>query len=133
MDEPGVAQRAADTFARLLQRGVREPDDREPGQTGRDVDLDQDQPAVEAVERGGRDDGQHVPSLRSSAYPAVNRRSTDAYRGPPSTSGQRAGTTAPAATGLSIARAKLSSDEPRAESAFVNMNGAPELRARIAR
>ena len=33
MAEPGVADRAADPLAGLLERGVGEPDDREPGQT----------------------------------------------------------------------------------------------------
>ena len=32
-----------------------------PGQPGRDVDLDPDGPAVEAVERGGKDAGEHGP------------------------------------------------------------------------
>ena len=60
MDEAGVAQGAADPFARLLERGVGQPDDREPGQPGRDIDLDPDEPAIEAVERRGWDDGQHA-------------------------------------------------------------------------
>ena len=38
-----------------LERGVGEPDDREPGQARGDVDLDPDDPAVEAVERRGQD------------------------------------------------------------------------------
>ena len=45
MDEARVAERAADTFAGFLERGIGQPDDRESRQPGRDVDLDPDQPA----------------------------------------------------------------------------------------
>ena len=38
--EPGVADRTADPFPGLLDRRVRETDDREPGQARGDVDLD---------------------------------------------------------------------------------------------
>jgi hypothetical protein len=48
VDEAGVADRAADPLARLLERGVREADDREPGGPS-DVDLDPIDPAVEAT------------------------------------------------------------------------------------
>ena len=69
VDVPGVAQRAADPLACLLERGVGEPDDREAGQARRDVDLDPDEPAVEAVERRGRDDGQHAPQPTRARSP----------------------------------------------------------------
>ena len=73
VDEAGVPERAADAFARLLERGVGQPDDGEPGQPGRDVDLDADEPAVEAVECGGRDDGQHAAhATRRALTAAVN-------------------------------------------------------------
>ena len=52
MAEPGVADRAAHPLASLLERGVREPDDREAGQSRSDIDLDPDDPAVEADEGG---------------------------------------------------------------------------------
>jgi len=52
MAESGVANRAADSLASLLERRVGQPDDREPGQSRGDVDLDADDPAVEADERG---------------------------------------------------------------------------------
>ena len=52
--EPGVADRAADALAGLLERGVGQADDREPGQARGDIDLDADDPAVEADERGGQ-------------------------------------------------------------------------------
>ena len=64
MHETGVAQRAPDPFARLLEGRVGEADDREPGQTRGDVHLDPDEPAVEAVERGGGERGQHAPETR---------------------------------------------------------------------
>ena len=64
MDEPRVAQRPTDALARLLQRGIGQPDDGEPRQPRRDIDLDPDESALEAVERCGRDDGQHVPNPR---------------------------------------------------------------------
>ena len=76
MDESGVAQRAANTLACLLERGVGEADDREPGQPRRDVDLDPDQPAVEAVERRGWDDGQHAPQPTGGRSPHRQRRIT---------------------------------------------------------
>ena len=50
-----------------------------PGQPRGDVDLDPDEPAVEAVERGGRNDGQHRPRLRTGAH----RRLTRALDGAP--------------------------------------------------
>ena len=61
MDEPGVPDRAADPLARLLERRVGEADDREPGQPAGDVDLDPDDPAVEADERGGQEGREHAP------------------------------------------------------------------------
>ena len=60
IDEAGVPERAADAFPRLLEGGIGEPDDGEPGQPRRDVHLDPDQPPVEAMERRGWDDGQHA-------------------------------------------------------------------------
>ena len=50
MDEARVPERTADALARFLERGIGQPDDREAGQAGCDIDLDADQPAVEAVE-----------------------------------------------------------------------------------
>ena len=69
MDEPRVAQRPTDALARLLQGGIGQPDDREPGQARRDIHLDPDESALEAVERCGRDDGQHVPNPRLGRSP----------------------------------------------------------------
>ena len=40
----------------------------EPGQAGRDIDLDPDDPPVEALERGGEQRGQHAATLRARAY-----------------------------------------------------------------
>jgi hypothetical protein len=48
-----VSDRAPDPLPRLLQGRVREPDDREAGQPGRDVDLDANDAPVETVD-GGR-------------------------------------------------------------------------------
>src|SRR3990170_7879844 len=58
-------------------------------------------------------------------------RSPRPYRPLTGGSPQRAATVS-AAVGLSTARAKWRSDAPSGESAFVNMNGAPEFRALIA-
>ena len=82
VDEPGVAQRASHPLPRLLQRGIGQPDDGEPGQPRRDVHLDPDEPAVEAVERRGWDDGQHARTLGAGAHPTVT---------PPLTPGLSAG------------------------------------------
>ena len=75
-DEAGVADRAADPLARLLEGGVGETDDGETGQPGRDVDLDADDPAVEAVEGRGGDDGQHAATLSAGAHPRTHARLT---------------------------------------------------------
>jgi hypothetical protein len=47
VDIPRVANRAADALAGFLERRVSQADDREPGQTRGDVDLDADDPTVE--------------------------------------------------------------------------------------
>ncbi len=47
MDETGVADRTADALAGLLESRVGEADDREPGQTPGDVDLDADDATIE--------------------------------------------------------------------------------------
>ena len=67
--EPGVPDRAADALTRFLHGRVAQADDREAWQAGRDVDLDADRPAVETVQRGGRDDGQHAGTLPAAAHP----------------------------------------------------------------
>ena len=59
MDEPRVPDRASDPLARLLERGVREPDDREPRQPSGDVHLDADDPAVEADDGCGQEGREH--------------------------------------------------------------------------
>ena len=74
-DEPGVADRAADPFAGLLDRRVGEPDDREARQPRGHIHLDPDEPAVEAMERGGRNDSQHGATLPAPAHPALIDRS----------------------------------------------------------
>ena len=76
MDEAGVPERAANAFARLANRGVAEPDDRESRQPRRDVDLDPDDPAVQSDERCGEQGREHVATLRTAAY----RRLTSAAR-----------------------------------------------------
>ena len=81
VDEPGVAQRAADPLARLLERCVGQSDDREPGQPGRDVDLDPDRPgrrARGASRRGrspARDDlsGRAITCDSPGASPGLTR------------------------------------------------------------
>ena len=69
MREAVVAQRAADALPRLLEGGVGEPDDREPRQSRRDIDLDPDEPARKAVERRGWDDCQHDPNATRGRSP----------------------------------------------------------------
>src|SRR2546429_6110107 len=90
MDEPGVAQRAAHTLARFLERDVRQADDREARQPGRYVDLDPDDAAVESVERRGEDSRQHAPNLAGWSHLRVicrfagthTRRGGSTRRGP---------------------------------------------------
>ena len=134
MDVAGVAQRATDALAGLLQGRIGEADDREAGQTGCDVHLDADEPAVEAVECCGWDDGQHAPQATRARSPPGQPRLTPRLPEPHGRARhrQRTETVAAAVTGLSTVRAKWSSDEPSAESALVNMTGAPEFRALIA-
>ena len=71
--ETAVADRAADPLASLLERGIRQADDREPGQARRDVDLDPDDPAVDAVERRGVNGGEHAGTLPKAAHPGLTR------------------------------------------------------------
>ena len=73
VDEAGVAERAADPLPGLLEGRVGEADDGEAGQSRRDVDLDPDEPPIEAVERRGRNDGQHAPQASRRRSPAGQR------------------------------------------------------------
>ena len=68
MHEPRIAQRATHALAGLGQRRVRQAHDGHAGQTGRDIDLDPDDPPDEALERGGEQRGQHAATLRTRAY-----------------------------------------------------------------
>ena len=80
--EAGVAQRAADPFAGLLERRVGKADDREAGQAGSDVDLDADHAAGEADERGGGNGREHARTLPGGAYlPLIRRRGVRDQRG----------------------------------------------------
>ena len=74
--QPARQQRRPDTVARLATRGVGQADDGEAGQTVRDVDLDVDRAAVDAEDRGGRDDGEHriAPPLDPPAPCLAGRR-----------------------------------------------------------
>ena len=58
-------QRGPDPLARLPHRGVGQADDRVRGQAGRDVDLDGDELAVDAEQRGAGDGREHgdLPTL----------------------------------------------------------------------
>ncbi len=80
MAEAGVANGAADALARLLQGGVREPDDREARQARRHVDLDPDDAAVEADESGREQGGQHPPRLASAAHRPMTAGCTAPYQ-----------------------------------------------------
>ena len=110
--EAGVADRAADPFAGLLDGRVGQADDREPGQARGDVDLDADEPAIEAVERGGRRRQRAcAPPLPAAAHPALIGGSPGDHRPCTAATGlSRAATAAATAAGLSTARAKWSSD-----------------------
>ena len=72
--EAGVAQRAADPFASLLERRVGKADDREAGQAGSDVDLDPDHAACEADERGGGNGREHAGPYRAALTCGLSRR-----------------------------------------------------------
>ena len=72
-DAPGrvlisaVADRAADPFPRILEGGIREAHEREPGQSRRHVYLDADGPAVQAVEGRREKRSKHAPKLLVAA------------------------------------------------------------------
>ena len=61
--EARVQDRRLHALARLAHGAVAEPDDREGGQAGAQVDLDGDAPRVEAVDREGGDAGEHGGTL----------------------------------------------------------------------
>src|SRR5262245_43757298 len=82
MDVAGVANRAANPLAGLLQGGVGEADDREPGQSARYVDLDPDHPPVEADERGGQQRGKHAATVPASARRRITLRLAATYLSP---------------------------------------------------
>src|SRR5204863_259360 len=69
--EARVADGPAHAFPRLLQGSIRKADDREAGKAGRNVDLYADDPAVEAMQRRGKDSRQHAGSLSARSYLAV--------------------------------------------------------------
>ena len=68
--EAGVPEGAADALPRLRQRGVREADDREPGQPRRDVDLDADDASGDPLERCGEEGCEHGRHGRPCRLPA---------------------------------------------------------------
>ena len=78
VDEARVPDRAADPLAGLLQRGVRQADDREARQAARDVDLDPDHAPVEADDRGGQQRCKHAPDRTrgrsTAAHPPLHLR-----------------------------------------------------------
>src|SRR5439155_14098642 len=82
--DPAREQRGTDPVARLPARGVRQADDREPGDAARDVDLDGDGASVDAEHGGGRDGGDHSRLLATGAEegraPAA-RATRSAYEG----------------------------------------------------
>ena len=132
MAEPGIADRPANPFPGLLERRIGKPDDREPRQSRGDVDLDPDDPAVEADEGGRQEGGQHRPTLSVAAHRPLTRPCTADHR--PAPAGISSGREPTRLTGRRLVDdpGEVSSDRPRSESAFVNMNGAPEFRALIA-
>ena len=143
MHEAGVAQRAADPLARLADRRVAEPDDREPGQPGRHVDLDADDPPVEGDERGGEQGREHPATLRGRAYLRLIPRDIDCprdgYRGAPAPAparGAPAGAPArPATWGAKVRRSRAPGPRspcPAANRASAYENGEPVFCAEIA-
>src|SRR5207244_4009521 len=60
-----VPDRRPDPFLRLADRAAGEADHDERGHAGGDVDLDLDQPALEAVRQRGEHLGEHGRSLRA--------------------------------------------------------------------
>src|SRR5256885_17220671 len=79
MTESGVPDRATSPLTGLLERSVGKPHDRESRQTGRNVDLDADDPTVEADDRGRQDGGQHRPTLAVGTHHGLHHRSPVAY------------------------------------------------------
>ena len=65
--KPAVEQRRVDALARLAHGRVAAADDRERGQAAAQVDLDGDPPRGEAVDREGRDAGEHRPDARRAS------------------------------------------------------------------
>ena len=81
--EAGVAKRAADAFARLRQRRVGQPDDREARQARRHVDLDADDPSGDAVEGGGEQRRKHdAHGRRRRSSPRLSWTHAHPPRGP---------------------------------------------------
>ena len=56
-----------DAIARLAHGGVGQPDDRERGQPGADVDLDPHLARVHPIDRERGDAGEHGPTVRGVA------------------------------------------------------------------
>ena len=56
-----VPNGATNALSGFLKGGVRETNDREPGQTGRNVHLDTNRPSVQSVERGREKRCEHRP------------------------------------------------------------------------
>src|SRR4029079_19139267 len=83
MAEPRVPDGPADALAGLLEGRVREADDREPWQARGDVDLDPDDPAVDADDRRGKQGGQHGPTLAAGGHPPRHRALTPPHPLPP--------------------------------------------------
>jgi hypothetical protein len=73
--EPGVEQRRADPLARLPDRPVREPHERERGQPTPDVHLDGDLLRMNPIEREGGDRGEHPVEVHA---PRATRGRADA-------------------------------------------------------
>jgi hypothetical protein len=71
-----------------LDGRIAEPDEREARQTGRHVDLDADAAAIEAVQGGGWDDGQHGRHPTGGRLPAAYRALTSGALGPCATTRQ---------------------------------------------
>ncbi len=87
MAESGVPNSASNPLARFLKGGIGQADDREPRQSGRDVDLDPDDPAVETDKGGGQQRGEHTATLSGVAHRPVTDHSSAAHSPAPARRG----------------------------------------------
>ena len=128
-----VPDGAPNPLAGFLQGCVRKPDDREPGQTRCHVHLDPNRAAIQTVQGGREKRCEHDATLGHADLLGLIRRLAAWRKGQPGPD-HRSYLTSAGRCPRSFSRALTKSRmlRPRAESAFVYMNGAPLFRAPIA-